>query len=97
MATYVTLYNFTDQGIRDIKDTVKRVEAAKKVAKNFGVTIKEALWTQGQCDLVVISETSDEVSANALMLSTLKLGNVRGTTMHAFTAAEMEKILAKVV
>jgi uncharacterized protein with GYD domain len=97
MATYVTLYSFTDQGIRDIKDTVKRVEAAKKAAKNFGVTIKEVLWTQGQCDLVVISEGSDEVSANALMLSTVKLGNVRGATMRAFTAAEMEKVLAKVV
>lgn len=96
MATYVTLYNFTEQGTRDIKDTVKRAEAAKKVAKKFGVTIKEVLWTQGQCDLVVISEGSDETSANALLLTTLKLGNVRGATMRAFTAAEMEGILRKV-
>jgi uncharacterized protein with GYD domain len=96
MATYVTLYNFTEQGVRDIKDTVKRAEAAKRAAKNFGVTIKEILWTQGQCDIIVISEGSDETSANAMLLSTLKLGNVRGATMRAFTATEMKGILSKV-
>jgi uncharacterized protein with GYD domain len=96
MATYVTLYNFTDQGIRNIKDTVKRTEAAKKAASQLGVTIKEVLWTQGQYDIVVISEASDEVAANAMALNTLKLGNVRGQTLRAMTAAEMEKILQKV-
>jgi len=54
MATYVTLYNFTEQGIRGIKETVKRAEAVKQAAKNFGVTIKDILWTQGQCDIIVI-------------------------------------------
>jgi uncharacterized protein with GYD domain len=97
MATYVTLYNFTEQGLRNIKDTVKRVEAAKKAGSQIGVTVKEVVWTQGQYDLVVISEASDEVAANAMMLNTLKLGNVRAQTLRAFTAAEMEKILAKVV
>ncbi|SDQ89904.1 Uncharacterized protein, contains GYD domain [Rhizobiales bacterium GAS191] len=96
MATYVTLYNFTEQGIRNIKETVKRAEAVKNAAKKSGVTVKEILWTQGQCDIVVISEGSDEVAANALLLSTLKLGNVRGATMRAFTAPEMQKILDKV-
>src|SRR5271165_6522480 len=65
MATYVTLYNFTDQGLRNIKDTVKRVEAAKKAATAAGITIKELVWTQGQYDLVAISEAPDEVVANA--------------------------------
>ena len=97
MATYVTLYNFTEQGLHNIKETVKRVEAAKKAASELGVTIKEVVWTQGQYDIVVISEASDEVAANALALNTLKLGNVRGQTLRAFTATEMEKILAKVV
>jgi uncharacterized protein with GYD domain len=96
MATYVTLYNFTEQGIRGIKETVKRAEANRKAAEKFGVTVKEILWTQGQYDIIVISEASDEVSANALMLSTLKTGNVRGTTMRAFNSAEMEGILSKV-
>jgi uncharacterized protein with GYD domain len=97
MATYVTLYNFTEQGLRNIKETVKRVEAAKKAGSQIGVTVKEVVWTQGQYDLVVISEASDEVAANAMLLNTLKLGTVRAQTLRAFTAAEMEKILAKVV
>ena len=96
MATYVTLYNFTDQGLKGIKDTVKRTEAAKKAAAQIGVTIKEVLWVQGQYDIIVISESSDEIASNALALSTLKLGNVRGQTLRAMTAAEMEKILEKV-
>lgn len=93
MATYVTLYNFTEQGLKTIKDTVKRTEAAKKAAAANGMKVKEVLWVQGQYDLVVISESSDETKSNAFALSTLKMGNVRGQTLRAFTAAEMEKIL----
>ena len=96
MATYVTLYNFTEKGAHEIKDTVKRTEAAKAAAKQLGVTIKEVLWLQGQYDLVVISEGSDEIGMNALGLNTVKLGNVRGQTMRAFAAGEMAKILEKV-
>jgi uncharacterized protein with GYD domain len=96
MATYVTLYNFTDQGLKGVKDTVKRTEAAKKAASQMGVTIKDVLWVQGQYDVIVIAESSDEIASSALGLSTLKLGNVRGQTLRAFTAAEMEKILEKV-
>jgi uncharacterized protein with GYD domain len=96
MATYVTLFNFTEKGAREIKETLKRVEAAKGAAKQFGATIKEVLWLQGQYDIVVISEGSDEIAMSALALNTLKLGNVRGQTMRAFTAGEMAKILEKV-
>jgi uncharacterized protein with GYD domain len=96
MATYVTLFNFTEKGAREIKDTVKRVEAAKAAAKQFGVTIKEVLWLQGQYDLVAITEVTDEIAAAALTLNTIKLGNSRTQTMRAFTAAEMAKILEKV-
>ena len=96
MATYVTLFNFTEKGAREIKDTLKRVEAAKAAAKQFGVTIKEVLWLQGQYDLVAITEATDEIAAAALTLNTIKLGNSRVQTMRAFTAAEMAKILEKV-
>ncbi len=96
MATYVTLYNFTEQGVKTIKDTVKRTEAAKKAAAAAGMNVKEVLWLQGPYDLVVISEASDETKASAFALSTLKLGNVRGQTLRAFTGAEMEKILEHV-
>jgi uncharacterized protein with GYD domain len=97
MATYVTLYKFTDKGIQSIKDTTKRAEAAKKAASQIGTTIKEVLWLQGQYDIVAISESQDEIAATAFGLNTLKQGNLVGETMRAFTAAEMEKILAKVV
>jgi uncharacterized protein with GYD domain len=96
MATYVTLYNFTEQGLRNIKDTVKRVEAAKKAGSEIGIKLKEIVWTQGQFDLIAISEASDEAAATAFLLNTLKAGNVRAQTLRAFTAAEMEKILKKV-
>jgi uncharacterized protein with GYD domain len=52
MATYIMLANFTDQGIRNIKDTVKRAEAFKELAKGAGVTVKELCWTLGQYDIV---------------------------------------------
>jgi uncharacterized protein with GYD domain len=97
MATYVSLYNFTDQGIRNVKDTLKRVEAAKQAAAQAGATIKEVYWLQGKYDVLAVSESPDETAAMALALNTAKAGNVSGQTLRAFTATEMEKILAKVV
>jgi uncharacterized protein with GYD domain len=96
MPTYVTLSNFTEQGMKNIKDTAKRAEAFKKAAKEAGITIKELLWTQGQYDVVTVLEAPDEITASALALSVGKLGNITGRTLRAFTAAEMEKILQKV-
>jgi uncharacterized protein with GYD domain len=97
MAHYVTLASYTDQGIRNIKDVPKRTEAFKKAAKHAGVTVKEILWTQGQYDLVTIIEAPDDAVASTLALSVGKLGNIRGQTLRAFTASEMEKILDKLV
>jgi uncharacterized protein with GYD domain len=97
MATYVHLFNFTEQGLRGVKDTVARLEANRKAAAEFGVTFKETIWTQGQYDLIVITEVQDETMANAFFLNVLKAGNVRSQTLRAFTAAEMEKILEKVL
>ncbi len=96
MATYVTLFNFTEKGAREIKDTLKRVEVAKAAAKQIGMTIKEVLWLQVKYDIAVISEGSDEIALTAFILNTLKAGNVHGQTMRAFTAGEMAKVLEKV-
>ena len=96
MPIYVTLSNFTEQGMKNIKDTAKRAEAFKKAAKEAGITIKELLWTQGQYDIVAVLEAPDEIAASALALSVGKLGNITGQTLRAFTATEMEKILQKV-
>jgi uncharacterized protein with GYD domain len=94
--TYITLLNFTDQGIRNIKDSPKRAEAYKNLAKEHGCTVKEILWIHGHYDIVTIVEAPDEAAASALSLSGAKLGNVRGQTLRAFNAAEMAKILDKV-
>jgi uncharacterized protein with GYD domain len=59
-----------------------------------GVTVKEIFWTHGQYDIVVIAEAPDEFSATALNLSLLDLGNVRTQTLRAFSAAEMDTIIA---
>jgi uncharacterized protein with GYD domain len=96
MATYITLCNFTEKGVGTIKDTLKRTEAAKSAAKQFGLTIKEVLWLQGQYDLIVISEGSDEIAMTAFILNTIKAGNLRMQTLRAFTAGEMAKVLEKV-
>jgi uncharacterized protein with GYD domain len=96
MPIYVTLLKFTDQGVRNIKDTVKRSEAAKQMASQAGARIKDIYWLQGQHDVVVVSEAPDETTAMAFALNTAKQGNVTTQTMRAFTAAEMEAILAKV-
>jgi uncharacterized protein with GYD domain len=95
MATYITLMNFTDQGLSSIKDTVKRADTAKKIAREYGVTFKSIHWTQGQYDVVCELEAPDEQSLSAFSLALASLGNVRGQTLRAFTADEMKAVLAK--
>ena len=95
MTTYVSLGNFTEKGLHDIKDTVKRSEAFRNLAKSVGATVKEIFWTHGAYDIVSIIEAPDDATASALALSVAKLGNIRAQTLRGFTAAEMEKILQK--
>jgi uncharacterized protein with GYD domain len=95
MATYILLAHFTDQGIRNIKDSPKRAEAFKDMAKKSGMNVKELFWTLGQYDLVSIVEAPDDISVTALGLSVASLGNVRAQTMRAFSGAEISSILGK--
>src|SRR6266850_5520468 len=97
MVTYVVLSKFTDQGIRNAKDSPKRADAFRQMAKTFGVTVKEIFWTQGRYDIVTIVEAPDESSAMSLNLSLGALGNVRTETLRAFSAAEMTKIVDKML
>lgn len=94
MPTYINLINYTDQGIRNIKDSPKRLDAAKKLLKDLGGELKQFYLTLGRYDIVVVAEApSDEVIAKfALALGSL--GNVRTTTLKAFTEAEYRKIIA---
>jgi len=97
MATYVVLAKFTDQGIRNAKESPKRADAFKRMAKTFGVTVKELVWTQGHYDTVTIVEAPDEASLMSLNLSLGALGNVRTETLRAFSAAEMTEIIRKML
>ena len=95
MLNYVVLASFTDQGIKSIKDTTKRADAAKEAAGKFGVKMKEIYWTQGQNDLVTLCEAQDEASVAAFGLALSSQGNVRFQTLRAFTRDEMNGILSK--
>jgi uncharacterized protein with GYD domain len=95
MAHYVLLVNFTDQGARAVKDTVKRAEAFKQMAQKSGAKVHALFWTLGQHDVVTIAEADDDLAATALSLSVASLGNVRTQTLRAFDAADMAKIIAK--
>jgi uncharacterized protein with GYD domain len=97
MPTYIVLGNFTEQGIRNIKDTTKRAEALRDLGKKAGVTVKEVYWTLGRYDIMAILEASNEEAVTALGLSIGALGNVRTQTLRAFSADEMGRILGKLV
>jgi uncharacterized protein with GYD domain len=95
MYTYVGLLSFTDKGIKDIKETTHRAEAAKAAAKKMGVNMREILWTMGEYDIVCILEADSEAALTAFSLATAMQGNVRTRSMRAYTGKEMEAALAK--
>ncbi len=96
MATFISLLHYTDQGIRSFRETTKRAKAFSALAGKVGAKVRETFWTLGEYDLVAIVDAADAETAEALMLSVGSLGNVRTQTLRAFSASEMEKILAKV-
>jgi uncharacterized protein with GYD domain len=95
MATYIVLGSFTDQGVRAVRDTVKRAEALRALGQKTGVTVKETYWTLGQYDVAAIVEAPDEAAVTAFGLSVGALGNVRTQTLRAFSTDEMGKILGR--
>lgn len=95
MATYILLGNFTDQGIRNVKDTTKRADAVREGAKKFGVTMKDIHWTMGQYDMVVTLEAPDDAAVSAYALAVGAGGNIRGQTLRAYSKDEMNAILSK--
>ena len=95
MATYILLATYTEQGIKGIKDTVKRTEGVRDMAKKAGLTMKESYWTLGQFDVVAVFEAPDDESMTAFALSVAKLGNVKTQTLRAFSGKEMATILGK--
>ena len=95
MSTYVVLNSFTEQGIRNVRDTTKRADAVRDMAKKFGVQVKEIYWTLGRYDVVAIFEATDESSITAMMLALASAGNVRTEMLRAFNREEMNGVLGK--
>ena len=95
MATYIVLSTFTDQGIRSVKDTTKRADAVKELARKMGIETKSLYWTVGQYDVVVTFEAPDDASITVLALAISSGGNVRTQTLRAFSREEMGGILGK--
>jgi uncharacterized protein with GYD domain len=96
MPSYIVLCNFTEQGLRSVKDTVSRADAAKEAASKFGCKMKEVYWTQGQYDVVTLVEGPDEQSITAFGLALASQGNVKMQTLRAFTRDEVAAVLKKI-
>jgi uncharacterized protein with GYD domain len=92
MATYISLLNFTDQGIRNIKDSPDRYGTFKAMAEKLGVTVKGFYYTVGRHDMVVIMEGGDEAVTTAL-LKAGSLGNVRSETLRGFSIDEAKRMI----
>jgi uncharacterized protein with GYD domain len=93
---YISLVQFTDQGIRNIKETTKRSEAAMAEAEKMGMKIVQPLWTMGVYDVVVLLEAPNDETMSAFSLKIGSMGSVKTHTMRAFTKDEMNKILANI-
>ena len=95
MAKYIALASFTEQGIRNVKDTVKRADAVREVARKYGCEMSQIYWTLGNYDLVTIIDAQDESSATAFAMALGSAGNVRTQTLRAFSRDEISAILGK--
>lgn len=95
MATYISTINFTEQGLREIDETVNRSIAFKAAAEKMGVQVKSVLWTLGQFDGFIVCEAPDEETVTALMMHLGAAGNVTTQTSRAYAADEIEKVISK--
>jgi uncharacterized protein with GYD domain len=95
MSTYVCLFNFTDEGIRNYRDTTHRAADFSKLVENHGGRVREEVWTVGEYDAVAIADFPDDESGMAALLQVGSLGNVRTRSLRAFSADEMSGIISR--
>jgi uncharacterized protein with GYD domain len=95
MPLFIVTINWTDQGIRSVKDAPKRSQAAKELAKRFGVEIKQTYLTSGESDLVAIMETANGDNIAKLAMALGAQGNIRTRTVRAWTEAEYMKLISE--
>lgn len=94
MPHYISLVNWTDQGIRTVKDTPKRADTVTALANKLGAKM-QIFYTMGEYDVVSVIEAPNDDVAMQLMLEIGKLGNVRTKTMKAWSLAEATKVISK--
>ena len=95
MPEYVALINWTDQGVRDFKNTVDRYEAAENQFESVGVRFTNIWWTLGAHDIVATIDAPDDETLAAALLSVAAQGNIRTTTLRAFTREQARGIISK--
>ena len=95
MSTFVTLIKWTDQGVRNVKDTTKRYRQALALVEKMGVKERSIFWTIGQYDIVFIVDAPDQETVAAAMLAVASKGNVRTEILPAYSVDEVEGILKK--
>jgi uncharacterized protein with GYD domain len=95
MMTYVSLVNWTEQGIRNFRDTTRRAEEFSKLVENSGGKVRELLWTVGEYDMVCVSDFPDEEAGVAALLKVCSFGNIRTKTLRAFSSEEMTGIIGR--
>ena len=95
MPTYISLVNFTDQGISNVGDTVQRHDRAAEIAEKHGARLVQTYWTVGPYDIVIVLEASDDEAVTTFLLEVGALGNVRTTTLRAYDREEMSGIIER--
>jgi len=95
MPTFVTLINWTEQGIKNFKDTTQRAQDFTNSVEKAGGRVHELLWTVGEYDIVSVVDFPDDESLAAILLQVGAQGNIRTKTMRAFNAQEMTGVLER--
>ncbi len=95
MTTFISLVNFTEQGIRNAKESPNRAAAFAASVEKLGVKVKDIYWTVGHYDVVAIIEGPDDETITSVLLSLGAQGNVRTQSLRAYSAEEMNGIISK--
>ena len=95
MPTFIAMLNWTDQGIRSVKEAPKRIQAARERSKKLGIEIKQIFLTSGEFDILVIAETPNADNIAKWALASGSDGNVRSRTVRAWPEAEMVKLISE--
>ena len=95
MPTYVSLINWTDQGVRTVNETLDRSDRIQAIAQKHGASFEHIYWTVGPYDIVTIIDAPDDETVTALLLEAGSWGNIRTTTLRAYDRDQMSGIIQR--